>query len=291
MPKPFGNTRAFRRKGRLSPALVCLLFLSLLGPGHPLAAPESASLAQQREDYRKAAAALARGDLASYTVIARSLGDYALHPQLESRRLREALQRGDSAGVEAFLDRHEGELPAERLRSSALSQFAAKGQWPAFLRVYREGTASTEQRCDHAFALWQGGDAAAAERTTAALWLHPKSLPPRCDRAIAPWLARGNPRPQAAWERFERAMQAGETGLAQYLQRFMDRASARDAALWLELHARPALIRDNPRLRPGEPRHARIAAHALRRLAASDAAAARIAFDALRGKGVLDDAA
>lgn len=291
MRKPPVDALAIRRQVSHSLARLCLLFLALLDPGHSLAAGESASLAQQREDYRKAAAALARGDLAAYAVIAGRLTHYPLRPHLESRRLREALQRGDSAGVEAFLGAHEGELPAERLRSPALSQFAAKGQWPAFLRVYRERTASLEQRCDHAFALWQSTDPTTAERTTAALWLHPKSLPPRCDRALAPWLARGNPRPEAAWERFERAMQSGETGLAQYLQRFMDRASARDAALWLELHARPALIRDSTRLRPSEPRHARIAAHALRRLAASDASASRIAFDTLRRKGLLDAAA
>lgn len=273
--RPFGLRLA-------AAALACSLHIN---------APAAEPGPQQRADYRAAEAALARGELARYASLVRALGDYPLLPHLESRRLRAGLQAGHSDGVEAFLTAHGDELPATRLRSAALRHFAATAQWPALLRIYRDSGADLEQRCDQAFALWQTGEAAAAEGATAALWRHPRSLPGRCDRALAPWFARGNPRPEAAWARFEGAMAAGETALAQYLRRFLTGDHARDAALWLELHARPALLGQANRLRPDEPGHAGIAAYALRRLSASDAAGAKRAFDALLGRAVLDASA
>ena len=256
------------------------------------AAPTSTATAEpsdrSRADYRAASAALARGDLAAAARLEPRLRDYPLHPYLELARLRRALSAEDAPAVTDFLTRFDGQLPAAKLRTSWLAVLAAKGDWPRYLRDFRAEEASLTERCTRVLALWQTGAKTDASAAAEELWQSPRSLPPACDRALAPWLRAGNPTSALAWERFVRAMEAGEIGLARYLQRFLDAPAAADATLFLAITEKPAHVRDTKRFRTADPRHARILASGLSRLARSDAAAARNAFDDYTRRGFLD---
>ncbi len=241
-----------------------------------------------REQYRSASAALARGDLSTYSRIEPGLRAYPLHPYLELSRLRRSLAVRDDAAVADFLARYDRQLPGARLRSAWLQVLAARGHWQRYLNDFRADEASLEERCTRTFALWQTSAKDEARDAAQALWLNPRSLPSTCDRALAPWLAAGNPGPALAWERFELAMDAGEIALARYLQRFLDPPRAADAMLYISVVEKPLIVRESRRFRAGEPRHARIVATGLIRLARSNPAAARDSFDDYSRRGLLD---
>ena len=164
----------------------------------------------------------------------------------------------------------------------------AQGRWPEYLDTYREDGASIEARCTRIHALWQTDAATVANTEAARIWQSPRSLPGACDRALAPWLARGNPTPAAAWERLDLAMSTGQIELARYLQRFLDGPLAAAARLYLEVHERPLRVSESGRFRREDAQHSRIAAYGISRLAKSDAPAARESFDRLTRTGTLD---
>jgi soluble lytic murein transglycosylase len=267
--------------------LFCLLPCLLAGAA--LAeSPEPSERA--RTDYRTASAALSRGDLTAYRRLEPGLRDYPLYPYLEVAELRRALAPADEPRVSGFLSRHEGELPAARLRDAWLDVLADTGLWTKYLRDYREESASVEDRCTRVFALWQTGTRVEAAAASGTLWSSPRSLPASCDKALSPWLAQGNPRPATAWTRLELALDAGEIGLARYLQRFLDAPLASDARLYFEVLDSPSRVREQARFRAGDARHSRIIASGLTRLAKADAEAARDTFDAYARKGFIDAA-
>ena len=247
--------------------------------------PEPAE--RSRADYRAASAALSRGDTATYARLEKGLLDYPLYPYLELARLRRSLSPAAEQSVADFLSRHDRELPAARLRTAWLEVLATRGAWQTYRRVFREEEASLAERCTHTHALWQTGAGTEASAAAARLWMSPKSLPASCDRAFAPWLAQENPTPAAAWERFELAIAAGETGLARYLQRFLDPTLSRDATLYLQILEKPSRVAEAQRFRAGSARHSGIVETGLSRLARTDAAAARKSFDAYSRSGVL----
>jgi soluble lytic murein transglycosylase len=263
---------------------------AILLQAHPAQADLPEPSARVRAEYQSASSALARGDAGPFNRLSSSLRDYPLYPYLELARLRRSLTPPDTGAVEQFLTRYDRQLPAARLRSDWLAALAKRSDWQAWLRHFREDEASLTERCTRAFALWQTGAKKDAGAAAAALWMTPRSLPANCDAALAPWLAQGNPGPEAAWQRFELALDAGETALARYLQRFLDTPHAADATLFLSVLDTPARVREARRFNAANPRHARIVASGLSRLAKSDPAGARKGFDDYSRTGVLDAA-
>jgi len=270
----------FRSPARSLRRLVLALAL-LPGAGglHAGASAGEDLLATQRQQYRAVANALERGDPRPFFRARGLLADYPLYPYLELEELRRRLDAMPAAEVEAFLARHGDDLPAARLRDAWLPRLAAHERWTEFLRHYVEAPANTARRCDHAWALYRTGASLDADRAAAAIWAAPRSLPRSCDRLLETWMARGNPSPALAWQRFEGAMGAAETPLARYLTRFLDAPARADAELFLRVADEPALVRQTERFTAGNPHHDAIVAFGLSRLAARDAGAARLAFE------------
>ncbi|MBP6382537.1 MAG: transglycosylase SLT domain-containing protein [Pseudomonadales bacterium] len=251
----------------------------LLAQCGAFAATGADPFAEQRRQYRAAMSALERGDPQPFLRARSLLAGYPLYPYLELAQLRRRLPAMPVAEVEDFLARHGDGLPAARLRAAWLPLLASHERWQEFLRHYVEDPANTERRCDHARARLMTGATAEADRMTAQIWAAPRSLPKACDPLFQAWTARGNPAPALAWQRFHAAMEAGQTGLAQYLTRFLDAPARADATLFLRVADAPALVQEPARFAPGNPRHAQIVAFGLSRLAARDAHAARSAFE------------
>ena len=270
--------------------LILSLALSL-APAVAFADSGSDVLAGQRQQYRAAKSALQRGDPQPFLRARSLLADYPLYPYLELAELRRRLPALPQAEVERFLERHGNGLPAARLRAAWLPLLASHERWQEFLRHYVEDPANTERRCNHAWALLKTGATAEADRRTAEIWVAPRSLPQACDRLFQAWSTRGNPAPALAWQRFDAAMGAGQTGLARYVTRFLDAPARADAELYLRVADEPALAQQPARFDTANPRHARIVAFGLSRLAARDAHAARQAFEQYARAGQIEPAA
>lgn len=254
-----------------------------------LAAPDDSMLDARRAQYRAAMEGLERGDPGPFRRSREALADYPLFPYLELAELRQRLPQLPFTDVDRFLERYGQQLPAARLRAAWLDVLEERERWGDFLRYHAEEPAGIERRCSHARALLATGATAEADAAAEAIWLTPRSLPGSCDPLFQSWTKRGNPTPAIAWQRFQAAMTAGETGLARYLTRHLDAGAKADANLFLLVAADPALVKNTARFARGNPRHAQIVAFGLARLAGRDAQAARNAFDTWARNGPLDD--
>ena len=200
------------------------------------------------------------------------LGGYPLLPYVEYARLRKALHRVPAREIEAFLERHEGMPPADRLRSRWLHRLAGRGDWEKFIEWY-PGNASARLRCRYARALLATGDEAGAFVQAQGLWMSGKSRPKECDPVFAAWFRSDRFSPGLAWERIELAMARGNVQLARYLERFLDPAGRRLASALREVHGNPRRV--GAIELEGEPaRVEAVLVHGLERLARRDPAAA-----------------
>lgn len=264
-------------------------FAGLLAAFPWIAHTTEKSLEQQRALYRDALVALRSGNRQPFLRARSTLAGYPLYPYLELEDLRQRIGSLPDAEVESFLQRHPDELPALRLRNAWLDVLEKRGRWAEFLRHYDGDAADLPRRCTHAWALLQTGNTAEADQAIATLWATPRSLPSSCDSPLAAWMKRGNPQPQAAWQRFEAAVLAGETALATYLKRFLPEDARTDAELLLQSAANPAIASDTRRFQPLDARRTRILDFALARLATRDSRAARQALEhALRSTDAID---
>ena len=200
------------------------------------------------------------------------LGGYPLFPYIELARVRDDLSKAGAPGIEAFLQRYDGEPVTFRLQRRWLRQLAARGEWRKFVEWYPGGD-SVDLRCHHARALLKTGDEAAALSAAGSLWMSGRSRPKACDPVFAVWLESDRFSPSLAWQRFGLAMGRGSIRLARYLERFLEPADRRLAAAWRAVHKDPRSV-GTIRL-DGEPSKVEaVLAHGLERLAGRDPAAA-----------------
>ena len=200
------------------------------------------------------------------------LGDYPLLPYVELARLRNDFPRVARSDLEAFLKRHDGEAVSIRLRERWVRRLAEQGEWHKFIEWFPED-ASVELQCRHARALLETGDETGAFARAQELWLAGKSQPKACDPVFSKWLASERFSPALAWERIGLAMARGNTGLARYLERFIDPTDRKLAGAWRVVHKNPNRVGKIEL--EGEPtRVEAVIAHGIRRLARSDPAAA-----------------
>ena len=217
------------------------------------------------------------------------LGDYSLFPYVELARLRSDFPHVERSKLEAFLTRHEGEAVSIRLRERWLRRLANRGEWAKFIEWYRPG-ASTKLRCRYARALLETGDEAGAFAEAKELWLAGKSQPKACDPVFKVWLASDHFSPDLAWERIGLAMARGNTRLARYLERFLDPADRKLAGAWRTVHANPQRIHKLG-LEGDTTRVEVVIAHAIRRMARNDPAAAADALARVEARYELGEAA
>ena len=147
---------------------------------------------------------------------------------------------------------------------------AKRGQWETFLRFYVAGSSTDVNACFHAWALHRTGETDAALAAAEQLWLVPESQPDECDPIFRVLRESSLLTPALAWARFELAIRAGETKLANYLVRFLDDSGKRFANQWLQVRRDPAQLRRTGSYRDNDPRVAKLVLYGLRRLSRSD---------------------
>ena len=237
--------------------------LSLACVGH------TARLDDQRSLFLDAERALDRGALAEFRRLSDSLRDYPLHPYLEYQALGRRLDQADSADIEGFLDNHAATPLAWLMRAKWLNHLAKKKRWGDYLQFYRP-SANISRRCHHLQALIATGKAGEALPKVAEIWLHGRSRPSACDPVFAAWDKAGYRTDELNWRRIEKAMEAGEWRLAEYLGRGLSNADQVWLKRWVRLYRNPAHAGDKDRFATPHPYREAMLSHAVRRLARFD---------------------
>ncbi len=214
----------------------------VLGTG-PSGAETDSELAFERSLFLLAERALNNGDTAAYRTARSTLAGYPLTPYLDYRELARNLGRADPDAVRGFLANHPDTPLADRLHTSYLGFLGREERWEDFLELADNGRAlSVEQDCMRRQALLETGEPDAALRNIEPVWLHGHSRPGACDPALEAWRSADGLTGELAWDRFVLAMQAGQTGLARYLRRYLDTADRGWAEHWLALEQRPERV-------------------------------------------------
>jgi soluble lytic murein transglycosylase len=214
------------------------------------------------------------GQLARFEQLAAQLREYPLYPYLRYEQLNANLARVSDEDVRAFLDEHADSPLAERLRRNRLAQLAKQQQWPRFLEFYAPREATIEQECQYLRATRVTPPAEEWLDAVQALWLVGHSQPDACDAVFK--VLGTSPRMTAdlVWRRIGLAMQENAPSLAGFLARSLPENERHWVDLWREAHQRPAKARGMAALQRDTPQGREILAHAVQRLARSDADAA-----------------
>ena len=129
-------------RGSLLNLLSCLLISTLSA-----SAAHAATLAQQRQYYDQAKAALAKGDKGPYQRYASALRDYPLEPYLAYDELTARLKTASNEEIEQFLAKN-GDLPqANWMKLRWLRWLAERGEWDTFVKYYDPKLNFTELDC------------------------------------------------------------------------------------------------------------------------------------------------
>ncbi len=195
---------------------------------------------EQRQKYKELLTVLDSNQYSKFNRAKSELKDYPLYPYLEYRYLIRRMSRQSQADIDAFTNQYVDTPLAEQLKQNWLFSLAKRGQWQAFLNTYDENESNTkENRCFFPYALYRDGQSEAALQVASELWLVAYSQPDECDPIFKLWRDAGGLTPEVAWQRYESAIVANEITLANYLERFLDKADKTDAIKLKRFHTRP----------------------------------------------------
>lgn len=237
------------------------------------AAPESS----QRDDYLAAIQAARNGNLARAKQYLPRLEGYPLRGYVEYELVKDRLAHTPPTEIRRFLEGN-GDAPiSDTIRKKWLRQLAARNDWNAFLREYRDIENDPELQCLRLTQLLlpkRGTPRAPLMAEIEQLWFTGRRLPAACDAVFAAWKRAGHMTAEKVWERVRLAMENRQLGLAGELARYLDPSKRAWIARWQAMHRDPP--RELERLNyPVETPVARaIVRHGIVRLAARDPEAA-----------------
>lgn len=188
---------------------------------------------------------------------------------LEFAALRSRLDRLPLARGNQFLAAHPGEPVAAAFRPEWLKALARRNEWPAFLAQWDTGIDDAGLRCLRLQALMASNRVDAAwTQQTQALWRSSGNpLPAACDGPFALLAAQGGLPDALRWERFDKAVEAGQPGVMRAIAQGLPAADAALAQLYAASLETPG---NNVQGWPANARSRQVAAAALARLAKSD---------------------
>ena len=192
-----------------------------------------------RQQFLEAERVLRSGQRSKYERLLAELEEYPLYPYLIYQDLRARLANAPASEIRSFLDEWDDVPLASRLRSVWLEKLASDERWHDYLEHYIEGN-SVARRCDYLNALIRTGRAEEVFPQVDDLWLQARSQPDECDPVFSAWRAAGHLEETLAWARVRLAIDAGETGLARYLRRFVVSSQRADVDRWIATRKDPA---------------------------------------------------
>lgn len=229
-----------------------------------------ALLDQHRRHYLSAREALRRGQMVNYRKYRDRLHGYALTPYLDFFELNRRLRRLPSSDVDKFLQSHSGTHLGDKLRQRWLHQLAQRSRWSEFLSYYDDSLDnSTRLQCQALLARHKTGDSSALNQVTA-LWNVEHSQPKECDAIFKSWINAGKRSQALNWQRFNKALDAGNRTLARYLAKSLQGQQLALANLHLEIYSHPHRIRQRHRFQQQTPDMQKIILRGITRYARHD---------------------
>lgn len=276
-----------RRRSELSQSshpihrsLAGFLLLATLAPAASAqpAAPDVerrlVELASQRSLYLDARDALEERRTADFQRFLGQLEDYPLRQYLEYAQLTPQLaglaRRGsDATEVDRFLTLYPGTYLANRLERTWVDLLARQERWSDVLRYHNPDNTTTELTCHALHAHLLAGNTTALD-SVAPLWNVTRSQPSACDPVFAKWMEAGKLTPDVAWERFSKAIKAGQNSLARYVSGLLPAREQTLAELYLQVDRSPAMLREVTVFNEQIPQIREMVLYGLQQLAVSD---------------------
>ncbi|HJR10704.1 MAG TPA: transglycosylase SLT domain-containing protein [Rhodanobacteraceae bacterium] len=252
--------------------------VALLGVAPALfAQPAAPTLAQQRDAFRAAYAAAQNGQ--DWRTLAQGLQDYPLYPYLEAAALQRDIKTASPAQIDAYLQRYAGMIPADDLRKAELGWLAQQKDWANFQHFYQPGL-DDALTCDAVQADLAQAKPLDFDRDLAALWKQ-TSLPSECTPVLAAAAAQGLLTPARAWDRIERAADAGKVSTIEQSAQWLPGAEAAAALRIADALRSPASLLKKAATFTDTPRAREAISRALVRLARRDSAQAQTYWQTL----------
>ena len=258
----------------LIPLLVCAIGIESQGLA-PSPSQANAQLGleikrfKQRQIFLAARHEARSGKLSRVNTMVEALGDYPLTAYITFEALLARPHSKDEV-VMAFIADHPEYPISSRLRGAFTDYRREQNRPTSFLRFFNTDETDPDNLCYHAYALWQTDDQPAAMAATEALWLTGASQPRLCDKPFRAWRKNGGLTPSLAWQRYELAMLAGESRLAQYLERYLSEPQQKLAARFKKLIKRSSSAEHFDTINFNDPSHQKLADMALSRLVNQD---------------------
>lgn len=232
----------FQAKLQYFTTAVVLLFCPLATASFNYSGDQSAkeSRYEQRQTYKQLLNYLDGNQFTRFRKEKQALEHYPLYPYLEYRYLIQRLSRQSQKDIDHFTSQWVDTPLANQLQQNWLYSLGRRGQWQAFAAAYdSNGDNTKENQCFYPYALHRTGNTEAALEAAEKLWLVPFSQPDECDPIFKIWRDNNRLTPEIAWQRYEAAIIENEITLANYLERFLDKADRDDAARLKRFHVRP----------------------------------------------------
>ncbi|WP_421863885.1 transglycosylase SLT domain-containing protein [Motiliproteus sp.] len=197
-------------------------------------------LEQQRQQYRQSKQALTKRDYKTYDRLITKLSDYPLYPYLLFQRHRQQLDTLNAEQLQQFEQRFSDTPLARRLYQSWISEQAKRKRWQQLIDNYRPESAGISLQCQYLWALHQQGQTDKMLPDVGSIWVHGSSRPKACDKPFELWLKSDQYTEQHAWDRFWLALEKGNTKLAGYIRKRLNKpewkSQAKQALSW---HRKP----------------------------------------------------
>ncbi len=208
-------------------------------------AQATTTLEAQRQQYLEARKALRSGKISQFKALAENLLTYPLYPYLLHDYLKPRLHKVGDEAIRQFIDAHPDFIATDALKTSWLKQLARQKKWHVFLDNYTPQK-DLKLRCQHLQARIEVNRTIYLLEDTRTLWLTGKSLPPECNSAFQRLYQSDLMNDELVWERVRLALENGETGLANYLGRFLQADDRVWLQQWLAMYRTPATKTTHP---------------------------------------------
>ena len=223
-------------------------------------------IANQRYHYELAKSALKAKNKTKFATHYAQLGDYPLVPYLDYTLIKRDIRALPLDRIDIFLAANQGTFLETRVREQVLFELARQKKWSKYTPYFHADIQVKELQCFNLLARFNNGDQTALKEVST-IWVHGKSLPKACDPLFSIWRKSGGLTDEIAWNRFHKAMQSRNNGLARYISSLMSPAYKAYADKYLLVHSYPARIKKHEEFADHSNEMQQVIAHGIKRLA------------------------
>lgn len=221
---------------------------------------------RERQLYAQAQKALTAKNMAEYNRLVKQLKHYPLLPYLEYQELTNRLLTLPKNDVQSFFKNYPDSFLSERLTHRWLRTLAQRERWNDYLQFYDKRLTDPELACLNLRARLVTGDKTALSEV-ASLWNVGKAQSKACDPVFAEWRKAGLMTPELIWERHQKALKAGDKGMASYLSNLLPSATRPVALLMQQVDANPRLLKQTAKFSKQSLQMKSVILHGLSKLA------------------------